>query len=399
MAGRRILIVLAGFAALALVVWFLRPAAEKLPRGGRAGASGPVPVGTATATQGDIRITLDALGSVTPLATVTVKPQVNGTIQKIDFHEGQMVKAGDVLAEIDPRPYQAAVDQAKGSLARDEAQYANAQTDLKRYQGLWAQTAISQQTLATQAALVRTDAGTVEADRGAVEAAAVNLSYCRITSPVAGRVGLRQIDVGNYVQAGAATEIAVVTELQPMSVVFALPEDNVAAVVQRLKAGAKLPVTAYDRSGTTMIASGTLETLDNEIDPTTGMVKLRAMFDNADNRLFPSQFVNVRLLVNTLRGQTTLPAASVQHGPSGTYVFVIAPDHTAHIRRVAVGPTDGDTVAIASGVRVGEVVVVDGADRLRDDAPVLVPGAKSSFLHARAGHRRRWGGGTKIGTP
>jgi multidrug efflux system membrane fusion protein len=404
MAGRRVLLVLAGVAVLGVAIWVLRPASPAGRHKGGFGTNGPVPVGTATAARGDIRITLDALGSVTPLATVAVKPQVSGIIQKIDFREGQMVKSGDVLAEIDPRPYQAVVDQAEGALARDQAQYANAQADLRRYQGLWAQKAISQQILATQAALVRTDAGTVEADRGAVEAASVNLSYCKITSPVAGKVGLRQIDVGNDVQAGTTPQIVIVTELQPMSVVFTLPEDDVSAVAERLRAGAKLPVEAYDRSRTIRIASGTLATLDNEIDPTTGTVKLRALFDNSDNRLFPSQFVNIRLLVNTLHGQTTVPAAAVQHGPSGNYVFVVRADHTAHIRRVGVGQADGDTIDIARGLRPGEIVVVDGADRLRDGAHVLIPGAKGSRRHrhgssgaAQRGHG--WNSGAKNSNP
>ncbi|MGH6888522.1 MAG: efflux RND transporter periplasmic adaptor subunit [Rhizomicrobium sp.] len=394
--GRRILLVLGAFLVVALIIWFLRPAPESARHGGRFGTNGPVPVGTAKAALGDIRITLDALGAVTPLATVTVKPEVSGILQKVDFQEGQMVKAGDVLAEIDPRPYQAVLDQAKGALARDDAQYANAQIDLKRYQALWAQKAISQQIVATQQALVHTDAGTVQADRGTVEAAAVNLSYCKITSPVAGQVGLRQVDVGNYVQVGTTPEIVVVTQLQPMSVLFTLPEDDIAEVSERLHAGAKLLAAAYDRSQTTKIASGVLTTLDNEVDPTTGTVKLRALFDNSDHRLFPSQFVNVRLLVDTLHGQTTVPAAAVQHGPSGTYVFVVGPDRTVHMRNVGLGHADGDTVDVLRGLKAGEVVVVDGADRLRNGARVLIPGASSSGGFSRrtgnfaqGQHRRR----------
>lgn len=382
-ASRRALLLLIGLAFLAVILWLLRPAPDVGRRDGRFGTNGPVPVGVATASLGDIRITLDALGSVTPLTTVTVKPEVSGILQKIDFREGQMVKAGDLLAEIDPRPYQAVLDQAKGTLARDEAQYANAQADLGRYEALWAQKAISQQIVATQEALVRTDAGTVQADRGTVEAAAVNLSYCRITSPVTGQVGLRQIDLGNYVQVGSTPEIVVVTALQPISVLFTLPEDDVAAVTERVHGGAKLPVDAYDRSQTTRLASGTLATLDNEIDPTTGTVKLRAVFDNSDNRLFPNQFVNVRLLVNTLRGQTTVPAAAVQHGPSGTYVFVVAPNRSVHMRKVGLGPADGNSVDILTGLKPGAVVVVDGADRLRDGARVLIPGAKGRSPHDR----------------
>jgi multidrug efflux system membrane fusion protein len=382
-AVRRTVIVLIGFAILGFLLWLLHPGAQTERREGRFSTSSPVPVGIAKVRLGDIHITLDALGSVTPLATVTVKPEVNGILQKIDFREGQMVKAGDVLAEIDPRPYQAVLDQAKGALARDEAQYANAQADLKRYQSLWAQKAISQQILATQEALVGTDAGTVQADRGTVEAAAVNLSYCRITSPVSGRVGLRQIDVGNYVQVGSTPQIVVVTELQPTSVLFTLPEDDVATVMQRVHGGAKLPVDAYDRSQSTKLASGTLATVDNEVDPTTGTVKLRALFDNSDNRLFPSQFVNVRLLVNTLSQQATVPVAAVQHGPSGTYVFVVAPNRTVHMRNVVSGPADGNAVDILRGLKPGTEVVVDGADRLRDGARVRIPGAK--------GHSRRIG--------
>jgi len=405
--GRRTLWIALALAAIGLLVWLVRPA-EWAPRhGGSFGTGAPIPVGIATAAQGDIRVTLDALGAVTPLATVTVKPEVSGIMQRVDFREGQMVRAGDILVEIDPRPYQAALDQAKGALARDQAQYANALVDLKRYQTLWSQSAVSQQILATQEALVRTDAGTVAADKGAVEAAAVNLAYCKITSPVAGEVGLRQIDVGNYVQTGVTTEIVVVTELQPMSVLFTLPEDDIDAIAERVRAGAKLAVDAYDRSQTTKLASGTLSTLDNEIDPTTGTVKMRALFDNFDNRLFPSQFVNIRLLVNTLHDQTTVPAAAIQHGASGDYVFVVNPDRTVGMHTVRLGPADGDRVDVTRGLVPGDKVVVDGADRLRDGARVLTPGAgggsrwgeggrHGGFTH---GHHRKhraggaWGGG------
>ncbi|MGH6876513.1 MAG: efflux RND transporter periplasmic adaptor subunit [Rhizomicrobium sp.] len=400
---RRVLWIGLGLLLVSLLVWAIRPAPNTRTGPGRRDVTGPIPVGVATARSGDIRVTLDELGAVTPLATVTVKPEVSGIMQKIDFKEGQMVRAGDVLAEIDPRPYRAALDQAKGDLARDQAQYANAQIDLKRYQSLWAQKATSQQLLATQEALVRTDAGTVEADKGAVEAAAVNLAWCTIRSPIAGQVGLRQIDVGNYVQTGVTTEIVVVTQLQPMSVLFTLPEDDIDQVMGRVRAGAKLPVDAYDRSQTTKIASGTLSNVDNEIDPTTGTVKMRAMFDNSDNRLFPSQFVNVRLLVDTLHGQTTIPGAAVQHGASGSYVFVVKPDDTVHMQAVSLGPTDGDKVDVTRGLAPGEQVVTDGADRLRDGSQVTIPGAKGAMpnlarsfhgasMHGRHRHRLNNGG-------
>jgi multidrug efflux system membrane fusion protein len=267
---RSILLIALALAAMALLVWAIRPSSHVRSGQSRLDTEGPIPVGVARARSGDVRLTLDALGTVTPLATVTVKPEVSGIMQKIDFKEGQMVRAGDLLAEIDPRPYQAALDQAKGALARDQAQYANAKIDLERYQSLWAKNAISQQILATQEATLRTDAGTVEADKGALEAAAVNLAFCKITSPVSGEVGLRQVDIGNYVHVGVTTEIVVVTQLQPMSVLFTLPEDDIDQVMGRVHAGARLPVDAFDRSQTTKLASGMLSTVDNEIDPTTG---------------------------------------------------------------------------------------------------------------------------------
>lgn len=391
---RRVLWAILALLLVGILVWLIRPASH-VPARGHEAEGGPIPVGVARTGVGDIHVRFDALGTVTPLETVTVKPEVSGIVRKIDFKEGQMVRAGDVLMEIDPRPYQAALDQAKGALARDVAQHTNAQIDLKRYQALWAQNAVSQQILATQEALVRTDAGTVEADKGAVEAAAVNLGFCRITSPVAGQVGLRQVDQGNYVQVGVTTEIAVVTELQPMSVLFTLPEDDIAQVMPRVRSGAALPVDAYDRSQSVKLASGTLATVDNEIDPTTGTVKLRAIFDNSELKLFPSQFVNIRLLVQTLHDQTTVPAAAVQHGASGSYVFLVKPDNTVSMRGVSLGPSDGDEVGVTRGLSPGERVVVDGADRLSDGAHVLIPGSKGypnlqgGGAHGQHHHRRR----------
>ncbi|HEX3431030.1 MAG TPA: efflux RND transporter periplasmic adaptor subunit [Rhizomicrobium sp.] len=352
----------------------------------------PVPVGVATARRSDIRVTLDELGAVTPLATVVVKPEVSGILQQINFKEGQMVRAGDVLAEIDRRPYQAALDQAKGALARDEAQYANAKIDLGRYQALWAQKAISQQILATQEALVRTDAGAVEADRGTVEAAAVNLGFCKITSPVAGRVGLRQLDLGNYVQVGATAEIVAVTELQPISVLFTVPEDNLPTLMQRVQSGANVPVDAYDRALQAKLAAGRLSNMDNEVDPTTGTVKMRALFDNSDGHLFPQQFVNVRILVNTLRNQTAIPVAAIQHGASGDFVFLVRRDKTVSMRSIVLGTIDGDLVDVKQGLSPGDVVVVDGADRLRDGSRVQIGSSRRLGGHtgtARGGRRRR----------
>ncbi|HEY0105998.1 MAG TPA: efflux RND transporter periplasmic adaptor subunit, partial [Rhizomicrobium sp.] len=337
----------------------------------RFGARGPQAVGVATATGGDMDITLNGLGAVTPLATATVKPQVGGQIVKIDFTEGQMVKAGDPLMEIDRRPFQAALDQAKGQLARDRANLNNALLDLKRFAALNAQKAISQQQYATQAALVESDRGVVASDAANVESAAINLGYTRIAAPIAGRVGLRQVDLGNVVSAGQSTGVAVVTQERPISVIFTLPEDNIADVLARIRSGATLAVQAYDRSQTTLLATGTLETVDNQIDPANGSVKLRALFDNADGKLFPNQFVNARLLVDTLHDQTLVPVAAVQRGAEGSYVFVVLPDKSVAQRTVTLGPGNATAVTITQGLKPGDVVVVDGADRLRDGATVL----------------------------
>lgn len=374
-----------GLLLLVLLIWAIRPGVQ-IQQGGRGAFNGPMPVGAAAVAKGDIAITLNALGTVTPLATVTVRPQVSGAITRINFTEGQMVKAGDVLAEIDPRPYRAAYDQAVGQLERDKATLANAQVDLKRQQDLYAAKATSQQALATQAALVRSTAATVKSDRAVVESAAINLGYTRITSPVAGRAGLRQVDVGNLIQAGQATGVVVVTQLQPMSVMFSLPEDNIDQVMAQVQSGAILRVDAYDRGQTVKIASGKLATVDNVIDPTTGTVKMRAMFDNSDGKLFPQQFVNVRLLVNTMKGQTWVPASAIERGAQGAYVYVVQPDNTVAMRGVTLGPQDGDKIAILKGLNPGENVVTDGADRLRDGSEVTVAkGPKTSTAKAPAG--------------
>ena len=358
-----------GLALLALLIWAFYP--KPPPR--RFGPQGPQAVGVATVVNAPINVTLNALGTVTPLATAMVRPQVSGLLTKLYFTEGQMVKAGDLLAQIDPRTYQAALDQVKGQLARDQANLANAKVDLGRYQALAAQNAISNQQLSAQEALVRSDSGIVAADQANVETAAINLGYTRIVSPVSGRVGLHLVDIGNIVSAGQATGIVVVTELSPISVLFTVPEDNISQVVARVSSGATLSTDVYDRSQTTKIASGKLATVDNVIDPTTGTVKLRAIFDNGDSKLFPSQFVNVRLLVDTLQNQTVIPVSAVQRGSDGTFVFVVTPDKTASQRTVKLGVQDGDKVAVLDGLKPGDTVVVDGADRLRDGADIEIP--------------------------
>jgi multidrug efflux system membrane fusion protein len=372
-----------GLALLALLIWAIYPSRTR-PAGGF--NQGPQPVDVAVAQNGDINVTLNALGTVTPLATATVRPQVGGMLIKLNFTEGQMVKAGDVLAEIDPRPYQAALDQARGQLARDSATLANAKVDLARYQDLLKQNAIAQQQVATQAATVRSQEGIVTADQANVETARINLGYTRVVSPVTGRVGLHLVDIGNIVTAGQSNGIVVVTQLAPMSVLFTIPEDSVGQVMARLAAGATLPAEAWDRSQTNKIATGTLATVDNVVDPTTGSVKLRAMFDNDDGKLFPAQFVNIKLLVDTLHNQTVVPVAAIQRGADGSFVFVVTPDKTVSQRDVKTGVQDGDRIAILSGIKPGDTVVVSGADRLRDGADVEVPNLKTKIAAPSGGN-------------
>ncbi|HMH65813.1 MAG TPA: efflux RND transporter periplasmic adaptor subunit [Rhizomicrobium sp.] len=372
-----------GLALLALLVWAIYPAKNA----GRRGLSnqGAQPVGVARAISGDINVTLNALGTVTPLATATVRPQVGGMLVKLNFTEGQAVKAGDTLAQIDPRPYQAALDQARGQLARDAATLANAKVDLQRYQTLLAQNAIAQQQVATQAATVRSNEGIVVSDQANVETARINLGYTNIVSPVAGRAGIHLVDIGNIVQAGQANGIVVVTQLQPMSVLFTIPEDNIGQVMARVSSGATLPVDAYDRSQTVKITSGTLSAVDTVVDPTTGSVKLRALFSNDDNKLFPAQFVNVKLLVDTLHNQTVIPVAAIQRGADGSFVFVVTPDKTVAQRSVKTGVQDGNNIQVLSGIKAGDTVVVDGADRLRDGADVEIPNQNAKITAPSGG--------------
>jgi multidrug efflux system membrane fusion protein len=376
--------ILGGIALLVLIILGARYRAATPATGGRSGMNGPLTVGVASVTTGDIPITINALGTVTPLATVTIHPQINGPLIKINFTEGQMVKRGDLLVQIDPRPYQAAVDQADGQLKRDQASLANARVDLDRYKTLLAQNSISDQVYATQVATVAQEQATVASDRATLEAAQLNLDYCRITSPVPGLVGLRQVDVGNLMQANS-TAIAIVTQLQPMSVLFTVPEDSLSNILQRLRDAQKLPVDAYDRSLTNKIASGVLSNADNQIDTTTGTLKLRAMFDNSKFELFPNQFVNARLLLDTLHNVTVVPGAAMQQGSSGSYVYVVNADSTVSMRAVTPGPSSGELVSITKGLQTGERVVVDGADQLRDGAHVVVPGSAAAAGSASSG--------------
>ncbi|MGI4954456.1 MAG: MdtA/MuxA family multidrug efflux RND transporter periplasmic adaptor subunit [Janthinobacterium lividum] len=333
----------------------------------------PQAVGIAVVATGDMPVMLSGLGTVTPLAAVTVRSQLSGYLTAVTFREGQMVEKGDVLAQIDPRLYEAALAQYQGTLQRDQALLRNAQLDLARYQKLNTQDSISRQTVDTAQATVRQYEGTVKADQGQVDTQRANLDYTRITAPVAGRVGLRQVDAGNYVTAGDANGIVVLTQLQPISVVFTLPEDDLRAVMRQLRANATLTVAAFDRADATKLASGTLATVDNQVDVTTGTVKLRAVFDNADQALFPNQFVNTRLLVQTIPGATLLPAAAVQQGVNGPFVYRLQPGDTVSVQKVTLGATDGTSTIALSGVGPGDRVVVDGTDRLKDGAKVTVP--------------------------
>jgi multidrug efflux system membrane fusion protein len=357
------------------VVWWTRQQTgpqQSGPAGGGRGGGAPMSIVAQTVGKGDIGINLNALGTVTSLATVTVRTQISGYLIRVVFKEGDEVKKGDLLAEIDSRPYEAALAQQRGQLARDEALLKGAQVDLARYQGLAAQNAVPRQQLDTQIALVAQDQGTVEADRAIVKAAEVNLAYTKIVSPLDGRVGLRLVDQGNYVTPGDTNGLVVITQIAPISVLFTVPEDNLPAISKRLQAGATLPATALDRSGANKLADGTLQTFDSQIDPTTGTIKLRAIFPNETKALFPNQFVNVRLLLDTHKDAVTMSTAATQRGVPGTFVYLVNGDSTVSVRPVKLGVIDDDRVEVLSGVQLGDRVVIDGADKLREGAKVIV---------------------------
>lgn len=372
---------------IALVVWVihhrLTSAASQPSRAEM--MSGPLPVSVARVSTADVPVVIDALGTVTPLSTVTVRPQVTGPIVRIAFTEGQMIQKGGLLVEIDPRPYQAALDQAVGQLGRDQAALAGARTDLVRYKKLLAQNSVAEQTYSDELATVRQNEAAVAADRAAIETARLNLSYCRITSPVTGLVGLRQVDLGNLVQANQSTSIVTVTQMQPMSVLFTVPENDLSQVFEHASGGKKLTVQAYDRNMKNLIATGTLASIDNQIDTSTGTLQLRALFDNSHSELYPNEFVNVKLVLDTLQNQIVVPGAAVQNGPSSNFVYIVNPDHTVTMRTVTTGPTDGNNIAINKGLTPGETVVTDGADQLRDGAKVLLPGEKPADIGPEAG--------------
>jgi len=377
---RTALIVLAAALVIALIVVRIvqhRPKAVAAAGMGRGGQNGPVAVEVAQVVRGDIQIRIPALGTVTTLANVTVRTQISGTLQKILFTEGQLVHEGAVIAQIDPRPYEAALQTAQGNLRRDQALLADARLDLKRYEGLVKEDSIAEQQLDTQRALVDQYIGTIESDEGQVKTAEVNLLYTHIISPVTGRVGIRQVDQGNYVTPGDTNGIVVVNQLEPISVIFSIPEDNVTSLMKQVRQGASMVVEAYDRGNAVKLADGRLSTVDNEIDTTTGTVKLRAQFANADGSLFPNQFVNVQLLQGLVKDQFIIPNSAVRRGaPNGvvsTFVYLVNADQTVTVRPITLGVMDGERVAVTAGLTAGDVVVTEGGDRLREGAAVQLP--------------------------
>jgi multidrug efflux system membrane fusion protein len=378
---------------------YSRPAADAQPAGkkGRDAASRVTPVVAQPAAKKDVNVYLTGLGTVTPLKTVTVRSRVDGQLMRVLFREGQLVREGDLLAEIDPRPFQAALTQAEGQMTRDQALLANARIDLERYRVLLAQDSIAKQLVDTQAALVKQYEGTVTIDAGTVDNARLQLAYSRVAAPIPGRLGLRTVDVGNIVRAGDTNGLVVITQLQPITVIYTIAQDNLQVVLQRIKSGDKLPVDAFDRDQKVKLASGILLTVDNQIDTTTGTVKLKAQFPNDDSKLFPNQFVNVRMLIDTRADVTTVPSAALQRGARGLFVYVVKEDRTVTLRDVKTGPTENDLTVIESGIQPGELVVTDGMDRLREGAKVDLPTKDSAGRGKGGDGTGRKGGGRRKG--
>jgi multidrug efflux system membrane fusion protein len=387
--------VLLALVALVAAIWlvFTRNGGAQ-PPGPKSGPGQPArafPVSAVPARTGDLPTYLGGLGSVVPLKTVTVRSRVDGQVMDVAFKEGQEVKAGDLLAQIDPRPFQVQLAQAEGQFARDQALLRNAQVDLQRYRNLIAEDSIARQQFDTQEALVRQYEAAIKVDQSQVDSARLQLVYARITAPISGQLGLRLVDAGNIVHATDANGLVVITQVHPITVVFSLPEDQLPQVLKRVRAKETLTVEAYDRDQKNKLATGTLLSVDNLIDPTTGTVKLKALFENEDGLLFPNQFVNARLQLDVRRDATLIPTVALQRGPQGPFVYVVNADQTASQRPITVGTVQGDTVAVESGVKPGEAVVVDGADKLRDGAKVEPQTRDSAPPGGGEGGQRRKG--------
>ncbi|GAD65076.1 MdtA/MuxA family multidrug efflux RND transporter periplasmic adaptor subunit [Aquipseudomonas alcaligenes] len=364
----------------ALLLWWLLPGKPAAKKVGNSPWDGPVPVRLTEVGSGDFHIELKTLGTVTALNTVNVRSRVDGELVKVFFEEGQLVKAGDLLAQIDPRPYQVALQQAEGTLAQNQAQLKNAEIDLARYRGLYAEDSIAKQTLDTQQALVGQYRGTVKSNQAAVAEARLNLDFTRIRAPISGRLGLRQVDLGNLVRSSDTTPLVVITQVEPIAVNFTLPEKDLPPVLARVRDNQKLRVEAWDRGEQQRLAEGELHSLDNQIDVATGTVKLKARFANTGEQLFPNQFVNVRLRVETRQQATLIPSAAVQFGARGTFVFVLGEGDKVQIRDIKVAASDGATSLVEEGVKVGERLVLEGIDKLKDGSQVQVIGNEPGAL-------------------
>lgn len=360
---------------IGVAVWYFRGAKAKQTQAAATSAHArqagmPVPVVVATATAGDLPVYYTGLGTVTASNTVTIHSHVDGQIMVVHFKEGEFVHKGDPLVEIDPRPFQVQLEQAQGQFAKDTAALHDASVNATRYQALFAAGVIPKQQMDTQIAASEQLQGSIKSDQAQIDSARLQLSYCHITSPIEGRVGLRLVDAGNIIHASDQNGLLVITQVHPIAAIFTLPQDQMMAVYKKLRQGAKLPADAYDRDDTTKIASGTLLTIDNQIDTTTGTYKLKAMFDNLDNALFPNQFVNIHLLVDTMRGLTIIPAAALERGPQGTYVYAVAPGNTVKIHTVTVALTAGNVIGLNNGLQPGDQVVTDGMDKLQDGSKI-----------------------------
>lgn len=408
-------------AGIVVAIWYFRglrvpseaaPATSGRGRGGAGGGGFVVPVVVSAAHLGDLPVYFNGLGTVTAFNTVTVRSRVDGQIVNVAFKEGQYVHEGDLLVQIDPRPFQVQLEQAQGQLAKDQAQRKDAQVNLERYQLLFKEGVIPQQQLDTQAALVGQFDGAITSDQSQIDSAKLQLAFCHITAPLSGRVGLRLIDPGNIVHATDVNGLVVITQLQPIAVLFSLPQDQLPDVNAKLRAGVQLTVEAFNRDNTQEIGMGKLLTIDNQIDTTTGTYKLKSVFNNSDNALFPNQFVNVRLLVDTKHNLTIVPAPAIQRGPQGTYVYVVGSDNTAKIRPVTIAQTTGNSIGLSSGLNTGDVVVIDGQDKLQDgskvnptmatsgsggppSSPAAAPASPSAPAPAAPNSSRRASGGSR----